>query len=44
MKEKGIDLENYKENMEIKGDYDESLAIKCLNGIFVGKKDGNVIS
>ena len=44
MKEKGIDLENYKENMEIKGDYDESLAIKCLNGIFVDKKDGNVIS
>ncbi len=44
MKEKGKDLETYIENMEIKGDYDKSLAIKCLNGIFVGKKDGNVIS
>ena len=43
MKEKGKDLETDKENME-KGNYDKSLTIKCLNGIFVGKKDVNVIS
>ena len=43
MKEKGKDLETDKENME-KGNYDKSLTIKCLNGIFVVKKDRNVIS
>ena len=44
MNEKGKDLETYIQNMEIKGEYDTSLSVKCLNGIFVGKKDGNVIS
>ena len=42
--EKGIDLEEYKENKEIKGNFDESLSVKCNNGIFVGLKCGNVIS
>ena len=44
MNEKGKDLETYIQNMEIKGEYDTSLSVKCLNGIFVGKKDRNVIS
>ena len=34
----------YGENKEISGDYDQSLSTKCNNGIFVGKKTGNVIS
>ena len=34
----------YGENKEITDDYDESLSIKCNNGIFVGLKEGNVIS
>ena len=35
----------YKENKKITGgDYDKSLAVKCVNGTFVGKKaDGLVI-
>ena len=43
-KEKGVDVEDYFPNQEIKGDYDKTLAVKCQNGTFVGKKDGNVVS
>ncbi len=33
------------ENKQITGDdYDKSLAVKCVNGTFVGRKDGNIIS
>lgn len=31
----------YHENQEIVGDYDKSLAVKCVNGIFVGKREEN---
>ena len=31
-------------NKKIAGDYDKSLAVKCVNGTFVGKKTENVIS
>ena len=35
----------YGENKKITdGNYDKSLAVKCLNGIFVGKKSGDVIA
>ena len=35
----------YGENKKITdGDYDKSLAVKCVNGIFVGKKTENVIA
>ena len=35
----------YGENKKItNGDYDKSLAIKCINGTFVGKKSGDVIA
>jgi len=34
----------YGENKEIIGDYDRNLSIACNNGIFVGKKKGNVLS
>ena len=34
----------YGENKEITGEYDQDLSITCNNGIFVGKKDGNVLS
>ena len=34
----------YGENHEISGKYDESLAVKCHNGIFLGKKNGNILS
>lgn len=34
----------YGENKEIIGEYDKDLSITCNNGIFVGKKNGNVIS
>ncbi|MDO5850415.1 MAG: carboxylesterase family protein [Methanobacteriaceae archaeon] len=34
---------NYGENKEITGDYDESLAAKCVNGTFVGLKKNNII-
>lgn len=37
-------VETYAPNNEIKGDYDRSLAVKCKNGTFVGKKKGNVIA
>ena len=26
------------------GNYDKSLAVKCINGTFVGQKQGNVIA
>ena len=28
----------------IDGNYDKSLAVKCINGTFVGKKADNIIS
>ena len=34
----------YGKNKEIIGDYDKDLSITCNNGIFVGKKKGNVLS
>ena len=35
----------YGENKRITdGDYDKSLAVKCVNGTFVGKKEGDVIA
>ena len=35
----------YSENQKITGgNYDKSLAVKCINGIFVGKKTENIIS
>ena len=34
----------YGENKEITGDYDKTLSITCNNGIFVGKKEDDVIS
>lgn len=49
---KGNDMEQYKkivrswygENNKIEGDnYDKSLAVKCINGTFVGKKTDNTI-
>ena len=34
----------YSRNRQISGDFDKRLAVTCHNGIFVGKKDGDVIS
>ena len=34
----------YGENKKITGDYDKSLAVKCINGTFVGKKNDGVIA
>ena len=34
----------YGENKKITGQYDQSLAVKCINGTFVGKKDGDVLT
>ena len=35
----------YGENRKITdGDYDKSLAVKCVNGTFVGKKTENIIA
>ena len=34
----------YGENHPISGDYDRSLAVKCVNGTFVGVKDGDIIA
>ena len=34
----------YGENKKITGDYDKSLAVKCVNGTFVGKKNDGVIA
>ena len=31
-------------NSEITGDYDEALAVKCLNGAFVGTEENGVAS
>ncbi|HJJ31688.1 MAG TPA: carboxylesterase family protein [Methanocorpusculum sp.] len=36
-------VNEYHENKVITGDYDKSLAVQCNNGIFVGKKDGDVV-
>ncbi|HJJ48786.1 MAG TPA: carboxylesterase family protein [Methanocorpusculum sp.] len=36
-------VNEYHENQVITGDYDKSLAVQCNNGIFVGKKDGDVV-
>ena len=44
-KEKKEYMKNlYGENKEINGDYDKDLSVTCNNGVFVGKKIGNVIS
>ena len=38
-------MEQYMENKKITdGNYDKSLAVKCINGTFVGKKAENIIS
>ena len=38
-------LAQHDENRRITGeDYDRSLAVKCVNGTFVGRKTGNVIT
>ena len=38
-------MEQYTENHKIiDGHYDQSLAVKCINGTFVGKKAENIIS
>ena len=38
-------MEQYLENQKITdGNYDLSLAVKCINGTFVGKKAENIIS
>ena len=35
----------YGENKQVTdGSYDKSLAVRCVNGTFIGKKDGNIIS
>ena len=34
----------YGENHPISGDYDRSLAVKCVNGTFVGVKGGDIIA
>lgn len=34
----------YAENKKITGNYDKTLAVKCVNGTFVGKKSDDVIS
>ena len=38
-------MEQYVKNQKITdGNYDKSLAVKCINGTFVGKKTENIIS
>lgn len=37
-------MEEYRRNREIVGQYPKELAVKCHNGIFVGKKEGTVLS
>ena len=38
-------MAQYGENRQIAdGNYDPSLAVKCINGTFVGKKEENIIS
>ena len=34
----------YGENHRITGDYDRELAVKCVNGTFVGVKEDNIVS
>ena len=34
----------YGENRRINGDYDKELAVKCINGTFVGVKEGDIIA
>jgi len=36
--------EEYAPNLEITGDYDKNLAVKCQNGIFVGFVNGDVLA
>ena len=36
--------QNAKNQKIIDGNYDQSLAVKCINGTFVGKKSENVIT
>ncbi len=36
--------QRYGENRRIDGEYDEALAVKCQNGVFVGGKTGDVIA
>ena len=39
-----ISLESYEcLNSEITGDYDKALAVKCVNGTFVGTKENGEI-
>jgi len=37
-------MEEYRKNREMIGEYRKELAVTCHNGIFVGKKEGTVIS
>ena len=37
-------LDLYGENSEVTGEYDESLAVECNNGIFVGLENDGVVS
>lgn len=37
-------MKEYRKNQEIIGAYPKELAVKCHNGIFVGKREGKVIS
>ena len=41
----GQQISQYGKNQKIiDGHYDQSLAVKCINGTFVGKKKENIIS
>lgn len=35
---------SYGENRPIDGDYDETLAVRCRNGVFVGRLNGGILS
>ncbi|HJJ48373.1 MAG TPA: carboxylesterase family protein [Methanocorpusculum sp.] len=37
-----VKINECRENQVIAGEYDKSVAVQCNNGIFVGKKDGDV--
>ena len=37
-------MERYRKNQEIVGEYPKDLAVKCHNGVFVGKREGAVLS
>ena len=41
---KAIVRARYGENHRISGDYDKELAVRCVNGTFVGKKKWGIIS